>query len=176
MKTLLTARLRLREFAESDAAFALALLNEPDFHRFIGDKGVRTIADAERYLREGPIASYTKHGHGLWRVVLRDTGEPVGMCGLIRRDYLDAPDIGFAYLARHCGKGFGYEAGAATIAYGRDTLNLRRVLGITQPDNAPSIALLRKLGLREEGTLIAPNDGKNLLVFSTQQTPGPVSS
>ena len=176
MQPLLTARLRLTEFTEADAAFALALLNEPDFHRYIGDKGVRTIAEAERYLREGPLASYAKHGHGLWRVALRATDEPVGMCGLIRRDYLDAPDIGFAYLARHCGKGYGYEAGATTLAYGRDTLSLRRVLGITQPDNAPSIALLRKLGLREEGTLVAPGDGKNLLVFSTARKPGPVSS
>jgi len=175
MKPIFTDRLSLGEFTETDAPFALSLLNEPDFHRYIGDKGVRTAADAERYLREGPIASYAKHGHGLWRVSLRATGEPIGMCGLIRRDYLDAPDIGFAYLAQHCGRGYGHEAGAATLAYGRETLGLCRILGITQPDNAASIALLKKLGLCEEGTLVAPSDGKTLLVFSTSPRAAAIS-
>lgn len=175
MKPIFTTRLSLSEFTESDASFALSLLNEPDFHRYIGDKGVRTVADAERYLREGPIASYAKHGHGLWRVGLRATGEPLGMCGLIRRDYLDAPDIGFAYLARHCGRGYGHEAGTATLDYGRKVLGLHRILGITQPDNAASIALLNKLGLRAEGTLVAPSDGKTLLVYSTSPRNAPVS-
>lgn len=175
MKPIFTDRLSLSEFTESDALFALSLLNEPDFHRYIGDKGVRTVADAERYLREGPIASYAKHGHGLWRISLRATGEPIGMCGLIRRDYLDAPDIGFAYLARHCGHGYGHEAGSATLAYGREVLGLRRILGVTLPDNAASIALLKKLGLREEGTHVAPSDGKTLLVFCTEPRVNTVS-
>lgn len=167
MRPILTRRLSLGEFTEKDAPFARLLLNEPDFHRYIGDKGVRTLADAERYLREGPIASYTKHGHGLWRVCLRATGEPIGMCGLLRRNYLDAPDIGFAFLNRHRGQGFGYEAGAATIAYGKEVLGMARILGITQPDNHASIALLRKLGLREEDRRIGRSDGGILLVFST---------
>jgi RimJ/RimL family protein N-acetyltransferase len=164
-----TRRLTLREFTEADAGFALALLNEPAFHRYIGDKGIRTVADAGLYLREGPFASYAKHGHGLWHVSIAATGEPVGMCGLIRRDYLDAPDIGFAYLAAHCGKGYGYEAGSATLAYGRTHLGMRRILGITQPDNVASIKLLTKLGLSQDGTTIAPADGKLLLVFSTSR-------
>ena len=114
---------------------------------------------------------------GLVRQYGRDaaTGEPLGMCGLIRRDYLDAPDIGFAYLARHCGRGYGHEAGTATLDYGRKVLGLHRILGITQPDNAASIALLNKLGLRAEGTLVAPSDGKTLLVYSTSPRSAPVS-
>lgn len=89
------------------------------------------------------------------------------MCGLFRRDYLDAPDIGFAFRKGHRGQGFGYEAGAATIVYGKEVVGMARILGITQPDNHASIALLRKLGLREEGKHVAPSDGKTLLLFST---------
>jgi len=176
MKPLTTARLALSELTLSDAAFTLALLNEPDFHRYIGDKGLRAISDAERYLREGPIASYDKHGHGLWRVSLLTTNEPIGMCGIIRRDFLDAPDVGFAYLASHCGRGYGYEAGVATLAYAREVLGLRRIVGVTQPDNAASIALLKKLGLREEGTVVAPADRKTLLLFSTEPQAAKISS
>ncbi len=167
MEVFSTTRLRLELFTATDQAFILELLNEADFLRYIGDKGVRTLAEAERYLLEGPLASYTQHGYGLWKVVAKESGETVGMCGLIRRDYLDAPDIGFAFLNRHRAHGYGYEAGVETIAYGRQALGMARILAITQPDNLASITLLRKLGLREEGTHVAPTDGKTLLVFST---------
>lgn len=167
MQIVSTPRLRLEPFTLADRAFIVELLNEEDFLRFIGDKGVRSLSDAERYLQEGPLGSYARHGHGLWRVALKESGEVVGMCGLIRRDYLDAPDIGFAFLHRYRGRGFGHEAGAATIAYGRTVLGMARILGVTLPDNTASIALLKKLGLREEGRLAAPNEGRTLLVFST---------
>lgn len=167
MEVFSTKRLQLEPFTMADRAFIVALLNEADFLRYIGDKGVRTLPEAERYLQDGPLDSYARHGYGLWRVALKESGEAVGMCGLIRRDYLDAPDIGFAFLDRHRGQGFGYEAGAATITYGKEVLGMPRILGITQTDNLASIALLRKLGLREEGKHVAPSDGKTLLVFST---------
>lgn len=142
-----TARLRLREFVPEDAAFVLRLLNEPSFIEFIGDRGVRTREDAERYLREGPIASYAAHRHGLLRVSLNNDDVPIGMCGLVKRDTLPAPDIGFALLPDHWGRGYVSEAATAAIHHGRDTLGLRTVYGITTPHNARSITVLRRLGL-----------------------------
>ncbi len=50
MKDITTPRLHLRRFAESDAPFTLTLLNDPDWLRFIGDKGVRTLADSTEEL------------------------------------------------------------------------------------------------------------------------------
>lgn len=91
-----TERLILREFSTSDTAFILVLLNTPSWQKFIGDKNVHSIDDAERYLIDGPLKSYRENGFGLWLVLLKESNTPVGMCGLIKRDYLDAIDIGFA--------------------------------------------------------------------------------
>lgn len=147
MLQLETPRLRLREFTEDDADFVLRLLNEPSFIEFIGDRGVRTADDARRYLREGPMASYRAHGHGLLHTALRADGTPIGMCGLVRRDTLPAPDIGFALLPEYWNRGYVTEAARAAMDHGRQALGLQTVLGITAPHNARSIAVLGKLGL-----------------------------
>ena len=118
-------RLRLRALDEGDAGFALELLNDADFLRHIGDKGVRTRNDALEYLRIGPWASYAAHGHGLWRVGLRDAADtPIGMCGLLRRDWLDAPDIGYAFLPAARGQGLAQEAADAVMRLARERYGL----------------------------------------------------
>jgi len=145
--TIDTPRLQLREFVLEDAAFIVRLLNEPSFIEFIGDRGVRTREDAERYLREGPMASYQTNRHGLLRLALRDDDTPIGMCGLVKRDTLPHPDIGFALLPDYWGRGYVTEAAAAAMQHGRETLGLRHILGITTPHNVRSITVLGKLGL-----------------------------
>ena len=152
-----TTRLVLEEFALSDAAFIVGLLNQPSFIEFIGDRGVRTTADAERYLREGPMHSYRQNGHGLLKVGLRDSATPIGMCGLVRRDTLPHADIGFALLPQFWNAGYVTEAAQAAIEDGRRRLGLRQVLGITSPHNTRSIQVLGKLGLQfvEERSLTA---------------------
>ncbi len=160
-----TARLRLREFSEDDAPFVLQLLNEPSFHEFIGDRGVRTLEDAKRYLREGPIASYRLNGHGLMHLALRTNDQPIGMCGLVRRDTLPSPDIGFALLPEYWNQGYVTEAAAASIDHGRRHLGLREVLGITTPRNTRSIRVLEKLGLRFREQRALTADSAELRIF-----------
>jgi RimJ/RimL family protein N-acetyltransferase len=146
-----TPRLVLREFVETDAAMVLALLNEPSFHEFIGDRGVRTIDDARRYLREGPIASYAEHGHGLlWMGLKQANAEPagIGMCGLVRRPSLPGPDIGFAVTPVYWGVGYTTEGATAVLSRGREKLAITSVYGITLPHNHRSIRVLEKLGLQ----------------------------
>ena len=142
-----TQRLELREFCLADATFVLRLLNEPSFIEFIGDRGVRTLADAERYLRDGPMTSYRAHGHGLLRVGLKGSDSPIGMCGLVKRDTLPEPDIGFALLPEYWNQGYVTEAARAAMAHGRESLGLKTILGITSPHNVRSISVLGKLGL-----------------------------
>lgn len=151
MTVLETPRLRLRELHAGDAAFALELVNEPAWLRYIGDKRVHTLDEARAFLEKGWMASYPRHGFGFWLMELAGTGEPVGVCGLTRRDELEAPDLGFAVVARHRGKGFAHEAAAASLAKGHGELGLPRILAIAQPDNGPSIALLEKLGFALAG-------------------------
>ena len=142
-----TPRLTLRELAPVDAGFILRLLNEPAFLRYIGDRGVRNESQALRYLRDGPMASYERHGHGLLRVALKATDEHVGICGLVRRDTLPHADIGFAFLPEHCSRGYAVESAEAAIRHGRTDLGLDEILAIVAPDNARSIRVLERLGL-----------------------------
>lgn len=147
---LTTSRLALRELAEADAPFILQLLNEPSFIRNIGDRGVRSIEDARHYIANGPQASYARFGFGLYLVELGDPSTPIGICGLLKRDHLPAPDIGFAFLPAYWSQGYGIEAAAAVRDYARDALDLPRLLAIVNPLNASSIRLLERLGFSYE--------------------------
>jgi [ribosomal protein S5]-alanine N-acetyltransferase len=148
-----TDRLSIRPLTLADAPFILSLVTQPSWLRFIGDKGVTDVASAERYLRDGPIAMQARHGFALQLVALRDSGTPIGICGLIKRDSLPDPDLGFALLDEYAGQGYAFEAASAVMHFARTTLRLTRVLAIATPDNARSAALLTKLGFTSEGTL-----------------------
>jgi len=162
-----TERLLLRELVPADAPFILELVTDPAFLRNIGDRGVRDLDTAARYIADGPTASYARHGYGLWRVELRDTGEPIGTCGLLRRDALPDPDIGYAYLPQHRARGYAQEAAAAVLRYAREALALPRVLAIVNPDNAASIRVLERLGMRAEGRLRLSEEAPEVRLFAT---------
>ncbi|MCX6218046.1 GNAT family N-acetyltransferase [Spirosoma sp.] len=164
---LLTERLLLTEFTVDDAAFVLTLLNTPSWLEFIGDRGVRTLDDAHQYIVNGPLKSYELMGYGSYVVRLKVTEQPIGMCGLFKRETLDAPDIGFAFLPGYTGTGYGFEAASAVIAYARETFGSSRILGFTSPANQPSIHLLEKLGLRFERKFMYKADGEESLLFGT---------
>jgi [ribosomal protein S5]-alanine N-acetyltransferase len=161
-----TERLVLRELDLNDAAFILELLNEPAFLRFIGDKGVRTLDGARDYMRKGPIDSYGQHGFGLYAACLLD-GTPIGICGLVKRDGLTDADVGFAFLSRHCAKGYAAEAASAVLAHARRVLRLPRIVAITSPENRGSIAVLEKIGLKFEGMIRLEDLGPELKLFAS---------
>jgi RimJ/RimL family protein N-acetyltransferase len=131
----------------NDAEFILELLNDPAFLRFVGDKGVRTTEDASQYILTGPIDSYERHGFGLWLVELKGSATPIGICGLLKRDTLSDVDIGFAFLPPYRSKGYAFESAAAVMDYGRRVLGLKRIVAITNEDNAGSIRVLEKIGM-----------------------------
>jgi RimJ/RimL family protein N-acetyltransferase len=146
-----TARLQLRPLELSDATFILELLNEASFLRYIGDRKVRTLADAERYLSEGPIAMQAKEGHSLWRVAIKSS-RPIGLCGLLKRPELPEPDLGFALFSAYEGMGYALEAAKIVLADCDARFGFPRILAIVQPDNTRSLGLLDKLGFVDEGT------------------------
>jgi ribosomal-protein-alanine N-acetyltransferase len=168
-----TPRLRLRHLNGEDAAFVLELLNEPDFIRNIGDREVRTLDDARRYIQLGPVASYSQHGFGLFLVELRDCGVPIGICGLLKRDYLADVDVGFALRESFRGKGYAFEAASAVLHLGQQVLGLSRIVAITSPDNHASMSLLRRLGLEFERTIRIPDQSRDTQLFTptNQRTP-----
>ena len=166
MTVLETERLLLRRMTVDDAEFILTLLNEPSFLRYIGDKQVRNLEDARQYILNGPVASYERHGFGLLLVALRDSQTPIGMCGLLKRDELPDPDIGFALLPDFWSKGFAFEAAEAVLNDAR----LPRILAITSLENEASIGLLQKLGFRFEKLTKLTDEGEQLRLFVRETT------
>jgi RimJ/RimL family protein N-acetyltransferase len=151
-----TDRLVLRQFTTGDAHFILRLLNEPSFIANIGDRGVRTLEHAERYLVDGPIESYRRHGHGLWLVALKETLQPIGMCGLLKRDQLADVDLGYAFLPEFWSSGYAHESAGAVLARAASR-GMHRLVAIVSPGNAASIRLLEKLGFTfERFTTLSP--------------------
>jgi [ribosomal protein S5]-alanine N-acetyltransferase len=157
-----TDRLAIRRFTEDDAAFLRAMLNDPGFIANIGDRGVRTIGQAQDYIRARILASYQTHGFGMLRVALKAGDEPVGTVGFVRRDGLEGPDLGFAFLAPHTGKGYGHEAAVALLA---SAPQIRPLYAITALDNAGSAALLTKLGFAARGLVRIPANPESSRLF-----------
>jgi len=164
-----TERLAIRRFSAGDAAFILRLLNEPSFVQNIGDKGVRTLEQAERYLIDGPINSYLRHGHGLYLVALKGSLEPIGMCGLLKRDRFNDVDLGYAFLPEHWSSGYAYESASAILRSGNGAAPFPRVLAFVSPGNAPSIRLLEKLGFSFAGVTKLEPDAPDVLLYVTAQ-------
>lgn len=167
MTVLETERLSLRKLTIEDAQFILTLLNEPSFIRYIGDKQVRNVEDAEAYILNGPVASYERNAFGLYLVQLRESYTPVGMCGFLKRAELPDPDIGFAFLPEFWRKGFAFEAAAALLQDARARLKLQRILAITSLDNEASIKLLERLGFRFERVTQLAADREQVKLFAT---------
>ncbi len=165
MIILSTERLVLRQLTPDDAEFMYQLLNDPSFIANIGDRNIRTLDDAGAYIASGPLASYAKNGFGLYLMVLRETEEPVGICGLIRREGLEDVDIGYALLPKYWSRGYALEAARAMKAYASDVIGLKRIVAIVDPANKPSIRVLEKIGLQYEKMIRLSADDIDLKLF-----------
>lgn len=166
MVVLETDRLRLRHLEAGDASFIVALLNDPDWVRYIGDRGVRSEEQAIAYIQNGPARSYAEHGFGLYLTELKADGEAIGLCGLIKRDFLTDVDLGFAFLPHFRGAGYAFEAAAGVLQHADTTLGLPRLVAITALDNERSARLLQKLGFHGEGTIPYPGEDEPVRLFA----------
>lgn len=161
-----TDRLTLRRISSADAEFIVELLTDPAFLRFIGDRGVRSVDDAHRYIQNGPVESYERHGFGLYLVELKGDATPIGMCGLLKRESLSDVDLGYAFLPAFRGRGYALEAAAAVMDYGRKTVGLERIVAVVSPDNDGSIRVLERLGFRYERPVRMSADEPEIALFS----------
>lgn len=160
-----TRRLRLRKLGLQDAGFILELVNDPDWLRHIGDRGVRTPEDARAFIEAGPLLSYEAHGFGLWLTELRSDAEPIGLCGILKRDYLDYPDLGYALLPGFRQHGYAREASAGVLKHARLVLGIPALDAIVSPRNRRSIRLLKALGFDELEMIEIPPDGHTARLF-----------
>ena len=168
MNVLTTKRLALRRLSPADAEFIVELLNDAAFLRFIGDKAVRDVDDARQYILDGPVASYERNGFGSWLVALKETGLSIGICGLLKRESLPDVDIGFAFLPAYRSQGYAFESASAVLDYGRTELGLKRIVAITNSDNAGSIRVLEKMGMRFERMITISEGEPEIRLLATE--------
>ncbi|MDQ6788390.1 MAG: GNAT family N-acetyltransferase [Acidobacteriota bacterium] len=167
MKILETERTILREVTSDDAEFILDLLNQPSFIKYIGDRNLRSVADAVKYIESRFTSSYRQFGFGMYAVELKKSAVPIGICGFVKRDTLPDADIGFAFLPQFERKGYAFETADALMNYGRDVLGLRRILAITSLENVSSVKLLEKIGFKFERLIKLPHSDEELRLFSS---------
>lgn len=165
--TLQTDRLLLREFTIEDAPFIIELVNSPGWLRFIGDKNVHSLEQAKQYLLKGPIKSYHENGFGLSLVLRKLDEKPIGMCGLIKRNFLEYADIGFAFLPKFQRYGYAHEVAAATLQHSKDQLKMEKVFAVVMSTNERSRNLLEKIGLRYIKPTQFPGEKEELMLYST---------
>ena len=165
MKILETERLIIETASENDSEFFLELLNSPNWIEYIGDFGIKSIEEAQNYIQTRLIQSYQENGFGLYKMSLKNK-TPIGICGFVKREYLDSADIGFAILPKYETKGYTYEACSTLMEYGKIKLKFDPILSITTIGNIKSCRLLNKIGLYEIGTVSPNNDVNKLLLFS----------
>jgi len=163
-----TERLILRRLHAGDAPFIVELLNDPAWLEHIGDKGVRNVVDAQKYLENGPLEMYARLGFGLYLVERKGTGEPIGLCGLLKRESLEHVDLGFALLPRFRGMGMAFEAAAETMNYARKVLGPSHLAAITSQGNVASVRLLEKLGFRFERTVCLETGDEELRLYGVE--------
>lgn len=160
-----TARLTIRRLTLADAAFIYELVNQPSWLRFIGDKGVNNLQDAQTYI-QSILDVYTKYGFGLYRVEKNSIGEAIGICGLVKRKSLQDFDIGFALLSQHEGNGYAFESASALLRLAKNTFKLSRIAAICTPDNHSSIKLIEKLEFHLEPSILLDSNQKPLKFFT----------
>ncbi|MHA7942265.1 GNAT family N-acetyltransferase [Formosa sp. 3Alg 14/1] len=162
-----TERLHLEELTLNDAPFLLELLNTPNWIKYIGDRNIKSVADAEQALTNTYLKSYRDHGFGFFKVLLKsDNSKAIGCCGLIKRPELEGVDIGFAFLPEYERKGYGFESATAVLEIAKEKFKLDEVLAIVLPTNPNSIKLLEKLGMTYRKTVSPFETKEALLLYS----------
>jgi [ribosomal protein S5]-alanine N-acetyltransferase len=163
-----TERLILREAEPSDNQFFFDLLNTPKWIKYIGDRGIKTLNDAEKYISDKLINSYKTNGYGLYVYELKESNIPIGICGFIKREYLDSVDIGFALLPEYERKGYTYEIAVAVLDNGKEKLGSKKVCAITSKDNVASQELLKKLEFNFKSYVYEPDTNEELPLYSRE--------
>jgi [ribosomal protein S5]-alanine N-acetyltransferase len=158
-----TNRLTIQPATIDDAEFVLRLMNSEGWLKYIGDKNVHTIEEARDYLIVR-LVGYNHPHCGMYVIRLKD-GTPIGTNSLLKRDFLDTVDIGYALLTEREGKGYATEATTEFLRYVMEDLGYQRVLAYAKKENYASFRILQKLGFAIKETFI--NNGEECVLMET---------
>ena len=167
-ENIVTERLILKPVSVVDAEFIYQLYNSPRFIEFIGDKNIRSVADAEKYIKNRFLPQIEKLGYGNYVITQKDDGKKLGSVGVFEREGLDVPDIGFSLLPDYEGKGYGFEAASVLLDKAFKEFGLKKISAITSDPNLSSRKLIEKLGLTYQNKVQLPNDHEELRYYEIE--------
>ncbi len=167
MRLLTTSRIVLDIATKKDAAFLHTLMNEPSYIKNIGDRNIKTVSDAENFIKEKFLKSYKDNGYGYYIVKIKESQKSIGICGLVNRKELNFIDIGYALLPHFWNNGFAFEATKALYDFALKNFNIKTIVAITDPNNKKSIALIKKLGLTYKKNIRLPDDEIECQLYSS---------
>lgn len=162
-----TKRLYCRPTQLQDASLVLKLTNTPDWISFIGDRNIRSKAQAKEYIKTKMLPQLEALGYGNYTIILKENDVKIGTVGLYNRDGLEGVDIGFGLLPDYYSKGYAYEASKELLTIAKNNFRLSNIQAITLPENKASIRLIERLGLIFKETVQLPDDPDTLLLYTT---------
>lgn len=165
-----TDRLIIRPMSVDDADLIFELYNMPNFIKFIGNRNIKSLSDAQSYIETKFLPQFEKLGFGNYLVILKEGNIKIGGVGIFEREGLDVVDIGFSVLERFEGKGYMFEAAQKVISIGMDDFGLKAVSAITSKDNFSSQKLIGKLGLKFQKYIVLPNENEELMYYETNKS------
>lgn len=160
-----TQRLIIRPVTIEDAPFILELMNTPKWIKYIGERHVKTVKEAETYIQEKAFPQLEKHGYTNNVIIRKMDTSKLGTCGLYHREGKEDPDIGFAFLPNNEGKGYAFEATNKLMHVAKEDYGLTELSAFTLEDNKSSKKLLERLGFKLLGIGNLPNNDEDLLHY-----------
>lgn len=167
-KSLETERLILKPTSKADAELILELMNTAKWIKFIGDRNIKSIEDAEKYIMDKMVSQFERLGYSNYTLIIKSNNVKIGTCGLFDREGLAGIDIGFAFLPEHEKKGYAYESALKLVEIAFKEFGITEINAITTKDNISSQKLLEKLNFALSGTTILPDDNEELLLYKNK--------
>ena len=164
-----TNRLFIRPTLEQDAELIYQLMNTSKFIKYVGDRNINSIEDAEKYIRTKMLPQLRTDGYSSYSLITKTSGEKIGTCGLYNRDGIDGVDIGFGLLPQYEKLGYAYESSHRLMKAAFEEFEIEEVKAITSKANISSQRLLEKLGLKIEGTTRLPDGNEELLLYKIEK-------
>lgn len=161
-----TERLFVLPTSKEDASFILELYNSDKWLKYIGDRNIKSIEDAENFISSKITPHFERLGFGAYTLIRKSDGLKIGTCGLYDRDGIEGVDIGFAFLPAFEKMGYGFESASKVMEVARTSFKLNQIFAITVKENIDSQNLIKKLGLHFVKMIHLPNDTVELMLFS----------
>ncbi|MBT8319705.1 MAG: GNAT family N-acetyltransferase [Gramella sp.] len=165
-KTFETERLIIRPTSVEDSEFIFELLNTPKWLKFIGDRKVRNIKDAESYIATRMLPQLEKLGYSNNTIIRKMDHKKIGTCGLFDREGLEEVDLGFAFLPEYENLGYAFEAATEIKNAARKYFGIHYLSAITLENNSGSRKLLEKLDFKFKEKIRLPEDPEELMLYN----------